>query len=135
MSNFETFLRAVMRRPQAWLLVLMAAGVFGTAAPRTASADVVEYNMANRTNYTVSLKFYSRSRNAVWPGARRVWVLLPQRRYTFRLRCFRGEKICYGAWPRGGSYRGYWGVYRGNRGCRTCCFRCGNGYVNKSIGY
>lgn len=135
MLTFGTILKAALRRPQAWLLVLMAAGALGATAPGTASADVVEYNMANRTNHTVSLKFYSRSRNAVWPGASRVWVLLPQRRYTFRLRCFRGEKICYGAWPRGGRYRGFWGVYRGNRGCSSCCFRCRNGYVNKAIGY
>ena len=93
MPNSGNCMKAMLLRPQTWLMALVAAATLGMAAPQFAKADVVEYKMANRTHRVVSLKFYSRSRSVVWPGRSRVWVLYPRRTYTFRLRCIRGEKI------------------------------------------
>ncbi len=60
MPNSGNCMKAMLLRPQTWLMALVAAATLGMAAPQFAKADVVEYKMANRTHRVVSLKFYSR---------------------------------------------------------------------------
>lgn len=80
----------------------------------------------------IYLRFFSQNRNWVWPGGSNVFVLLPDgvQRYV-RLRCKRGEKICYGGQTQSGSK--FYGVgINGNFSCAACCYFCrgGAGSVN-----
>lgn len=100
-------------------------GAVGLMTEVATAASSLVYVTSNYP-YTVELKFYSKTRNHVWPDANRVWVLDDDKTYVFNLGCQRGEKICYGAWPQG-NIRRYWGTgYNATEGCDTCCFICGN---------
>jgi hypothetical protein len=100
-----------------------------SSAPVAIAADMT-WPIQNRAPYEIELQFYSRSRNAVWPGGNRVWYAHPYQRITPTLHCIDGEYICYGAWPTG-SHNNFWGVGRGgNQGCSSCCFNCVNGTVS-----
>jgi hypothetical protein len=105
--------------------------IFGLfAAASSAGAGDMTWPIENRAPYEVELQFYSRDRDALWPGANRVWYVRPGQIINPTLRCQDGEYICYGAWPTGNSTT-FWGVGRnGRQGCQSCCFNCINGRVN-----
>lgn len=97
----------------------------GVAPPGPAHPHMI-WRVRNRHSYAVELRFYSKTRNAVWPGAGKVWVLRDEDVHRYTLDCQPGEKICYGAWVSGRSST-YWGVGQsGNDGCGSCCFTCSN---------
>ena len=97
-------------------------------APSAQAADM-GWPMINSTPYKIVFKFFSRSRNAVWPGAGQVWYVWPGQKYTPVLRCQDGEYICYGAWVEGRPDIN-WGVGpSGNLGCPSCCYTCQFGKV------
>src|SRR5262245_56553403 len=73
------------------------------AAASSAIAADMTWPMENRAPYEVEVQFYSRSRDAVWPGANRVWYVRPGQLINPTLRCQDGEYICYGAWPTGNN--------------------------------
>ena len=112
-------------------LILAAAAIVMiglTAVPAT--ADTLTWRIRKNTRGTIYLEFYSQDYNRAWPGRGKSYVLRDRRLRTYRLRCRRGERICYGAWTRG--ERRYWGVGRyGDNYCRNCCYRCGQGKTRR----
>ena len=90
-------------------------------------SETLTWRVKSEYPYVVSLEFYSSSRNHAWPGNGKVWILDDSEIHTYNLRCYSGEKICYGAWPKGDSSL-YWGVGQNNRhGCSSCCYTCEGG--------
>ena len=109
-------------------LLLMVFGLLSAA--QVAIAADMTWPIENRANQEVEVQFYSRDRDAVWPGASRVWYAKPGQMIQPVLRCRDGEYVCYGAWPTGNSTT-FWGVGRGgSQGCQSCCYNCVNGRVN-----
>ena len=107
------------------LVVIM----FGLTIQSAASESFTWY-VKSEYPYTVHLKFFSKSRNVVWPNSGRVWVLDDYGTHRYSLECQYGEKICYGAWSSGDSSI-YWGVGRsGKKGCDDCCYTCDGGESN-----
>lgn len=107
--------------------VLLSLGIF---VPAPAAADELEITVRSDYEYTVQLKFFSRTRSHVWPSASTSWVLNDYNEHTFSMTCMSGEKICLGAWNvLSGNVTGstYWGVGTGRQGCTKCCFTCGDG--------
>lgn len=92
-----------------------------------AKADSVLFSIQSEYKYIIHLAFYSSDRDWEWPGGDEVYVIDNYEVYDFHLNCQYGEKICYGAWPKG-SRKTYWGVGRdGRQGCENCCIRCEGG--------
>jgi hypothetical protein len=86
----------------------------------------LEFNIKSNYRYKVGIKFYSQTRNHVWPDSDNFWVLDDYGTHTYRLSCMRGEEICYGAWATGND-KTFWGVgHGGNKSCRDCCYTCGD---------
>ena len=109
-------------------LVLLCLAMFG-AAPIAGAGDMT-WPIENRAPYEVEVQFYSRDRDAMWPGNNRVWYVRPGQMIHPTLACRDGEYICYGAWPTGNSTT-FWGVGRGGRqGCSSCCYNCVHGTVS-----
>src|SRR5262249_46545950 len=89
-------------------------GLWGmTNAPSAGNAGTsLEFNIKSNYRYKVGIKFYSQTRNHVWPDSDNFWVLDDYGTHTYRLSCIRGEEICYGAWATGND-KTYWGVGHG----------------------
>jgi hypothetical protein len=105
----------------------LLAFAFAAAVPGSASAENATLTWSFRSYHpnTVQLEFYSQHRDAAWPGGGRAYVLDDYDIHTFRLNCWDGEQICYGAWVDGNSE--YWGVGIDDReGCDNCCVICQN---------
>jgi hypothetical protein len=98
-------------------------------ASRTQSAGAagtLEWDVKSNYRYKVGIKFYSQTRNHVWPSNERFWVLDDYATHTYRLSCLRGEKICFGAWSTGND-KTYWGAgHGGKNACSSCCYTCGD---------
>lgn len=109
-----------------YLCLILALAFGAVIAPvEAAKADTLVWKVRSKFPYKVYIKFFSQDRNNVWPSADRAWVLDDSKYHTFRLRCQRGEKICYGAGT--DSQRTVWGVGpKGENGCSSCCQTCGN---------
>lgn len=91
---------------------------------RNPPRPTLTFKFTSTAPYSVSLKFFSQSRNSAWPGWDRVYILEDGVEQTFKLGCRWGEKICWGAWPYGSS-SSYWGCGRGCREyCANCCYSC-----------
>ncbi len=73
----------------------IAAFATGGAAP--ALADSITFKVRSFHKFSVDMKFYSKSRNNVWPGASSHWTIKDYSVKEYRLSCIRGERICYGA--------------------------------------
>jgi len=94
-----------------------------------AYAQNFTFYMTKQYSGTISVTFYSETRNHEWPGGDQVFVMHNNQRYSFPLSCQNGEKICYGAWIRGNPDK-YWGVGQHKRfGCSNCCYVCDGGYT------
>ena len=92
-----------------------------------AIADSVRFKIKSDHPYRVQIKFYSQTRNHIWPSATRAYTLYDSTTHEYRLNCSRGEKICYGAWVVGDN-KEYWGVgQRDKHSCRGCCLTCNEG--------
>jgi hypothetical protein len=102
------------------LLLIVGAGT-GSAQ----SGDTT-FKLADQAGYQIIVKFYSETRNWVWPSATTHWTLTDTGQHAFSLACQNGEKICFG-----GAFAAndatYWGVgFQGNKSCKDCCLICGN---------
>lgn len=104
------------------------AALLALVSAQAAVADSMTWRIRAFDKYAVDVAFYSKSRNAVWPGDGKVWTIKDYSVHSLKLNCIAGEKICYGAWVRGSS-REYWGVGQGGKnGCKSCCYTCQDGY-------
>lgn len=81
--------------------------------------------MNNNTGQEIQFEFTDdNQRNIVWPGSDRAYNLAPHSQSRRLLNCYRGQKICYGAWVRG-DFSQYWGSGNNDgQHCNDCCFRC-----------
>lgn len=96
-------------------------------------ADSLTWRIRSEHPNAVSVEFYSQDRNHAWPGGSQVYVIKDWDVHTYKLNCYTGEKICYGAWVRGRKST-YWGVGHNNRNrCRTCCYTCGGGRTKVKV--
>lgn len=92
-----------------------------------ARAETFLFSIQSEYPYIVHLAFYSENRNWEWPGGDQVYVLDDSRVHDYSLNCNSGEKICYGAWPKG-TRQSYWGVGPdANQSCSDCCYICNGG--------
>ena len=115
-------------------LVLLAAvlvvSVFvsGAAEVQAQGSNAITFRVKSLHPNIVDLEFYSQSRRGhVWPGGGQVYTLRDSQSHHHDLACNAGEKVCYGAWVRGGGNT-YWGAGRGGRqACTNCCRTCGSG--------
>ena len=90
-------------------------------------AESLLFSVRSDYPYIVHIAFYSDDRSWEWPGGDQVYVLDDSRVHDFSLNCNSGEKICYGAWPKG-TRKSYWGVGPDrNHYCQNCCYICNGG--------
>jgi hypothetical protein len=101
--------------------VFMGLAIF---MPHVAEAAQMTWRLRSWDKYATNVTFYSKNRNAAWPGGSEVYVIRDFETKSFTISCYAGEKICYGAWTRG-SGREYWGAGKGGKkGCKACCYTC-----------
>ena len=107
---------------------LLAVGIVGLVCGVARAEDAtLSWSFQSNYEYTVQLEFYAQDRDAAWPGGGQAYVLDDYEVHTYRLNCWAGEKICYGAWVDGDSDT-YWGVGLDDQeGCEDCCVTCSNG--------
>jgi len=91
-------------------LVLLAAvlvvSVFvsGAAEVQAQGSNAITFRVKSLHPNIVDLEFYSQSRRGhVWPGGGQVYTLRDSQSHHHDLACNAGEKVCYGAWVRGGG--------------------------------
>lgn len=123
-----------MRAKMLFAAIMFAFGIalafpgFGWAAERTGrTSQMVTMTWPFRNSHpnVVFLQFYAQYSDRVWPAPNQYIKLDDSDAHDVRLKCWEGEKICYGAWTEGGST---WGVGRNNRyGCKDCCADCRSG--------
>ena len=107
---------------RAMLGASMLAGILAGAA-QPAAAETFTFKMRNLYPHIIELRFYSKSRSAVWPAGGKVWKMTTRDVVNYSLSCRSGEQICFG----GTSGSRSWGIGRDNvMGCKGCCYRCGN---------
>lgn len=107
----------------------------GMGSPTTPSAPVVNLSaqpppdalvlgVRNWSGEPATMQFYSPTRpNGAWPGVYRGYYFAQGTESIVRLRCYPGERICFGAWSRAK----YWGTgYRLRYSCQACCRICGS---------
>ena len=106
------------------ICALICCLAFASNFSSAAYAESLTWKVRSHYPYTVSLAFYARDRNWVWPQANRVWILNDYNVHTYRLNCRAGQWICFGAWSRDNSSI-YWGVGPNKRNsCTSCCYLC-----------
>jgi len=80
--------------------------------------------LTNNTGRYIDFEFTDDGHGHVWPGGDQAYRLPPHETTKTSLNCYRGQKICYGAWVRGDDEQ-YWGAGNANsQHCNDCCFRC-----------
>jgi hypothetical protein len=93
----------------------------------SAKAGEATLTMTNNAPFTIMIKFFSRSRNAIWPGPTQHYTLDDDAPHDFPLACVNGERICYGGSYNANDTPRFWGVgFRGDKGCNRCCIICGD---------
>jgi hypothetical protein len=94
------------------------------AAGTRANNSSISWRFNNRSGVKVLYRFYSKSRNWVWPSNNKAFVLPNGQNQRNDITCKRGEYVCYGAWV-SNNPNFFWGVGKsGNRPCANCCFTC-----------
>ncbi len=112
---------------KAVLAAVLGVGLAIALAPTVALSENLTFRIKSEHENVVSLEFYSQSRNHVWPGNSKVYILDDYGTHTYNLSCRSGEKVCYGAWVRNRTST-YWGVgYNDRHGCESCCWICDGG--------
>lgn len=104
-------------------------GAAGSPLKAKAKNSTFTFYNRNSSGQEIDFKFFSKTRNWVWPGATTYWIIPPDRKqYVVKLICQRGEKVCFGAWWKANPNH-YWGVGQGgNKGCSSCCYICQGGW-------
>ncbi len=93
------------------------------------------WRMKSNDPNSVLVEFYSRDRNAAWPGSGKAYVIKDWKMHKYSLSCRWGENICYGAWPNGTSGSRYWGCGKGcRRGCSKSCYKCKGHTTSVTLG-
>lgn len=112
-------------RRSLWFLVLGTMFAIASVGPNSAArAETLTWRIQKYYPGTVHVRFFAKRRGVVWPSTTRAYVISDGRVTHYRLRCVRGEKICYGAWLAHRKNR-EWGLgHDGNSGCRNCCMIC-----------
>ena len=102
----------------------------GTALDAQEAASTFTFYNRNSSGKQINFKFFSKTRNWVWPSATSSWISPPDRKqYVVKLACQKGEKVCFGGWWPSQPNR-YWGVGpQGNKGCSSCCYLCRGGWA------
>ena len=99
--------------------VLAMLGLVLSSSARTQETTQITFRLKSNYEYKVQVKFWSKTRNGVWPGHGQAYNLDDSGVHGFRLNCIEGEKICYGGWVTGNGDL-YWGVGSdGRRGCES----------------
>jgi hypothetical protein len=93
-----------------------------------AQSDVYTFKVRSLHPNAVQIKFYSQVRKGhQWPTSKTAWDLRDDDVHELGMTCNKNEKICWGAWVKGGG-RPEWGSgVGGTDDCKTCCFICRNG--------
>jgi hypothetical protein len=95
------------------------------AQQSTSQYVTMTWSFKNSHPNIVYLQLYAQYKNYVWPGPDKYYKLVDSSAHEARIKCWEGEKICYGAWTDGNSE---WGVGRNNkRTCQDCCVVCRSG--------
>jgi hypothetical protein len=106
-----------------FVLVLPGFGWAGESTGQTSQLVTMKWSFRNNHPNIVCLRFYAQTSNRVWPAPNQCYKLDDGDAHEIGLKCWEGEKICYGAWTDSG--RSQWGVGgNGKRGCRDCCATC-----------
>jgi hypothetical protein len=92
-----------------------------------AKSEVYTFKVRSLHPNAVQIKFYSQARKGhQWPTSKTAWDLKDDETHALSMTCNRNEKICWGAWVKGGG-RPEWGAgVGGTDGCKNCCFTCKN---------
>lgn len=107
--------------------VAVAAAFLAPVGASLAVAENVTFIMKNSHQFRVQVELYSQTRNHVWPGNNKVYILDDSETKRIPLACEEGEQICYGAWVDGDAST-YWGVGPNNQQqCDDCCYICQGG--------
>ncbi|MBL8325226.1 MAG: hypothetical protein JNJ89_09750 [Rubrivivax sp.] len=115
------------------LLMVLAAAVGVLFPPpmhaqQSATSQYVNLTWSFRNSHPniIYLQLYAQyNKGHIWPAPDKYWVLKDSEAHSAKIKCWEGEKICYGAWTTG---RDEWGVGRGNkRSCKGCCITCSAG--------
>lgn len=121
-------------RKRTGMMLVIALGIMTAFVSRPAAAVDMTWTMRSTYDYKISLSFYSQEAKRSWPGPGEIYVLADSKPHSFKLVCRRGENICYGAWPTGGSSTKFWGVGRDSaHRCKTCCFVCGQSNPSREL--
>jgi hypothetical protein len=96
-------------------------------------ADTIQFHLKSKSQYMVELKFFSQTRNYVWPAPGKIYYQNDDAIYDYNLTCSSQEKICYGAWTMPGHHT-VWGVGDdGKRACKGCCGVCGENVASVDL--
>jgi hypothetical protein len=107
--------------------VAVATACLAPVGASFADAADVTFVMRNSHQFRVQVELYSQTRNHVWPGNNKVYILDDSETKRIPLSCESGEQICYGAWVDGDATT-YWGVGPNNKeNCEDCCYICQGG--------
>lgn len=110
------------------ILTALAVGAMAIASSMSASAAEMHWNFRNNYPYSVDIQVYAPNRNNFWPTHNRVWTHDGSGVRRYGISCYDGEKVCYGASPRG-DYSQYWGSgIRNTQSCSSCCYTCIDGF-------
>lgn len=101
--------------------------MIASAALSPAAADDMTFFMKNSHARAVVVELKSRSRDQVWPGGGKVYLLELGEKKSVTVACEAGERICYAAWVNGDAGQS-WGIGPDDdRTCDTCCRTCVGG--------
>ncbi|MEL6373043.1 MAG: hypothetical protein AAFR04_03670 [Pseudomonadota bacterium] len=106
------------------LIIALAFISASTMHAHASNGQSSTYGFRNATDSTIVLHFYTSNSRRFQPKLGSLQTIGPGRGYSFKPRCKRGEKICYGAASRKNS-RKYWGCGLYNFGSGKCCHTCG----------
>lgn len=84
------------------------------------------FRIKNNHRNKVLIRFQSSSDSTrIWPSNGEVYYIADSQIHTYRIDCYQGEKICYGAWVSGSALNDYWGTgYNNKNSCTGCCYTC-----------
>lgn len=102
----------------------------GMAQQSTSQYVVMKWSFKSTYPYTVHLQLHGQYNKYVWPAPNKYYVLDDSQVHDVSIKCWEGEKICYGAI----SGKQYWGVGRNDsHGCTDCCAVCASTSVRTKV--
>ncbi|GEP61223.1 hypothetical protein RSO01_83890 [Reyranella soli] len=87
----------------------------------------MEWSFRNNHPNIAYMQLYAVEGQRVYPDVNKYYKLDDSDAHPSKIKCWEGEKICYGAWV---NKRTEWGVGRDNKHrCKDCCVSCTGGNV------